>query len=51
VAAHREDELEDESPFNASGRDAREGQKKPISSRFGGGGVEGDRTPDLLIAK
>ena len=36
---------------NSSGGDAREGQKKPISSEFDGGGAEGDRTPDLLIAK
>ena len=45
-----EDELEDELPQNSSGNGAPEAQKRPILSVFCGGGAEGGRTPDLLIA-
>jgi hypothetical protein len=47
----QEDELEDEWPLNSSGAHARTSQKMPIVSGFWRGGAEGDRTPDLLIAK
>jgi hypothetical protein len=45
-----EDELEDELLRNSSGSARREAQKMPILSGFSGGGAEGGRTPDLLIA-
>jgi hypothetical protein len=43
--------LEDEFAENSSGSAAPEAQKMPILSVFSAGGAEGDRTPDLLIAK
>jgi hypothetical protein len=44
----QEDELEDDWPLNSSGAPTRESQKMPTVCGFG---AEGDRTPDLLIAK
>ena len=46
-----EDELEDDQPPNSSGSETGKRPKGAILSRVAGGGAEGDRTPDLLIAK